>query len=87
LQVYGWASWSKEKSILVLRNPSDQAQSITLDVGKVLELPVGAARRFSAKSPWNDDAGKAAVSVAAETLHKFELKPFEVITLELKPVR
>lgn len=87
LQVYGWASWSKEKSILVLRNPSDQAQSITLDVGKVLELPVDAARRFSAKSPWNDDAGKAAVSVAAETLHKFELKPFEVITLELKPVR
>jgi hypothetical protein len=53
----------------------------------VLELPVGAARRFSAKSPWNDDAGKAAVSVAAETLHKFVLKPFEVITLELKPVR
>ncbi len=87
LQVYGWASWSKGKSILVLRNPSDQAQSITLDVGHVLELPVGAERRFSAKSPWKDDAAKAAVSVAAGTLHKFELKPFEVITLELKPIR
>jgi hypothetical protein len=87
LQVYGWASWSKGKSILVLRNPSDQAQSITLDVGKVLELPVGAARRFAAKSPWKDDAGKAAVSVAAGTPHKFELKPFEVLTLELRPVQ
>jgi hypothetical protein len=87
LQVYGWASWSRDKSILVLRNPSDQAQSITLDVGQVLELPVGAARRFSAMSPWKDDAGKAAMSLAAGVPHKFELKPFEVITLELKPVR
>ena len=87
LQVYGWASWSKGKSILVLRNPSDQAQSITLDVGQVLELPAGAAQRFLAKSPWKDDAGKAFVSLAAGTSHKFELKPFEVVTLELRPVR
>ena len=87
LQVYGWASWSKGKSILVLRNPSDQAQSITLDVGRVLELPAGAAQRFLAKSPWKDDAGKAFVSLAAGTSHKFELKPFEVVTLELRPVR
>jgi hypothetical protein len=87
LQVYGWASWSKEKSILVLRNPSDQAQSITLDVGETLELPAGTARRFSAKSPWKDDAAKAAVSLAAGTPHKFELKPFEVLTLELRPVQ
>jgi hypothetical protein len=87
LQVYGWASWSNGKSILVLRNPSDQAQSIALDIGATLELPEGAARRFSAKSPWKDDAGKAAISLAAGTPHIFEMKPFEVITLELEPLR
>ena len=27
LQVYGWASWSKDKAILGLRNPSDKPQS------------------------------------------------------------
>jgi len=87
LQVYGWASWSKGKSILVLRNPSDKAQSITLDLGQVLELPSGAARRYSARSPWKEDAGKAAVSLAAGMPHRFELKPFEVVTFELQPVR
>jgi hypothetical protein len=85
LQVYGWASWSKGKSILVLRNASDQAQSITLDVGKVLELPVGAARRFSAKSPWKDDVGKAGVDLTAGEPHRFNLRPFEVFVLELRP--
>ena len=87
LQIYGWASWSKEKSILVLRNPSDKPQSITLDVGQTLELPERAARRFQAKSPWKEDTERAAASLAAGSSHKFELKPFEVVTLELKPIQ
>jgi len=85
LEVYGWASWSEGKSILVLRNPSDKAQGITLDVGEALELPRGAGRAFVARSPWKEDAGKAAVSLVAGTAHRFELKPFEVVTLELLP--
>jgi hypothetical protein len=85
LNVYGWASWSAGKSILVLRNPSDKAQGITLDVGEVMELPAGAARSFVARSPWKGDAGKAAVALAAGNPHRFELGPFEVLTLELQP--
>ncbi len=85
LEVYGWASWSERQSILVLRNPSDKAQGITLDVGEALELPRGAGRAFVARSPWKEDAGKAAVSLVAGTAHRFELKPFEVMTLELGP--
>jgi hypothetical protein len=87
LQVYGWASWSKEKSILVLRNPSDKPQEITLDIGAVLELPAGASRRFRARSPWEEDAGKPVIALAAGTPHRFGLKPFEVLTLDLQPVR
>jgi hypothetical protein len=85
LQVYGWASWSTEKSILVLRNPSDQAQSITFDVGEALELPSGAAHRFAARSPWKEDSAKSEMGLAAGTSHRFELKPFEVVVLELRP--
>jgi hypothetical protein len=84
LQVYGWAAWSKEKSVLVLRNPSDKAQEMTLDVGNVLELPEGAARRFSARSPWKEDSGKETVDLRAGTPYRFELKPFEVVVLELR---
>ena len=29
LEVYGWASWSHEKAIVTLRNPSDQPQDFT----------------------------------------------------------
>jgi hypothetical protein len=85
LQVYGWASWSKEKGILVLRNPSDKAQQILLDMAAVLELPLGATRHFAAKSPWTEDAGKPVISLQAGVPHRFELKPFEVLTLELQP--
>lgn len=85
LQVYGWASWSKGKSILVLRNPSDKPQAITLDVATVLELPVGVVRRFQARSPWKEDTGQRPVSLAGGTPHRFDLKPFQVLTLELQP--
>lgn len=87
LEVYGWASWSTQKSILVLRNPSDKPQKITLDMASVLELPEGALRRFQARSPWKEDAERPAFSLAAGTPHQFNLKPFQVLTLELQPVR
>ncbi len=85
LDVYGWASWSKEKSILVLRNPSDKPQEISLDVATVLELPEGAAQNFSAHSPWREDTERVSVELKAGTPHRFQLNPFEVLTLELQP--
>jgi hypothetical protein len=85
MQIYGWASWSKNKSILVLRNPSDKTQSIVLDIGSVLEIPAGGVRKFMSHSPWKADAEKVGVPLAAGVPHRFELKPFEVITLDLRP--
>jgi hypothetical protein len=43
LEVYGWASWSKDKAILGIRNPSDKPQ-ILPDLTKAFELPHGATR-------------------------------------------
>ncbi len=84
-QVYGWASWSPRKAILVLRNPSDKPQSIQLDPQTVLELPKGATRSFTAHSPWKDDTGMSSLSLRAGVSHTFALAPFEVLTLELIP--
>jgi hypothetical protein len=84
-QVYGWASWSPRKAILVLRNPSDKPQSIQLDPQTVLELPEGATRSFAAHSPWKDDTGMPSLSLRAGVSHTFALEPFEVLTLELIP--
>ncbi len=85
LEVYGWAAWSREKAILTLRNPSDRRQSISLDVGRVFELPPGVPRRFLASSPWKEDRGAPPVSLAAGKEHDFTLEPFEVLTLEALP--
>ena len=86
-EVYGWASWSERKGILVLRNPGDQAVRFNLDIGRAFELPRGAAQKYSLKSPWREDAGRAAISVSAGNARAFELEPFEVRVWEAMPER
>lgn len=84
-RVYGVASWSPTKATLMLRNPSDQPQSIGIDPEKVFELPRHAkVRTFTMKSPWADEADKPAVTLTAGMIHDFKLDPFEVIVLERK---
>ncbi len=83
LEVYGWASWSPEKAILVLRNPSDKPQSIALDIEKALQIPAGAPTEYIAHSPWKSDAAMKSIKLRGDELHKFNLAPFEVITLDL----
>lgn len=85
LQVYGWGAWSPQKAILTLRNPSTQAQEFTVDVAQAFELPEGAARRFSAHSPWAADAAQGAIELEAGKPHTFKLGPLQVLTLEAIP--
>jgi hypothetical protein len=85
LEVYGWASWTPAKGILVLRNPSNQAKTIRIKMQDVFELPQGASQEFSAKSPWKDDANRSAISLEAQQAHEFRLAPFEVLTLDVTP--
>jgi hypothetical protein len=85
LEVYGWASWSPRKGILVLRNPSDHLQAITIDLQNAFELPEGATRKYSAHSPWQKDAGQESISLTAGESHVFQLEPFEVLTLDMLP--
>ena len=82
-EVYGWAAWSAAKGILSLRNPSDQEQTLTLDIEAAFELPPNAPRRYRAASPWKSDAGKPAETLDAGALHVFRLAPFEVLNLEM----
>jgi len=84
-EIYGWASWSKRKAVLSLRNPSDQPAEISLDVAKAFELPAGAPRHYSVKSPWKDDAAKPAITVTAGQPYPFKLQPFEVLVWDATP--
>jgi hypothetical protein len=85
LEVYGWASWTAAKGILVLRNPSDKEKTIRIRLQDAFELPPEAAQEYIAKSPWNEDAGLRAISLRAQQDHEFHLAPFEVLTLDVVP--
>lgn len=83
-EVYGYASWSPRKGILVLRNPSDGPAKHRVDLESAFELPEGACRSFRLASPWKGEGGSA-VTVNAGEPHTFELAPFEVVVLEAEP--
>ncbi|MGD0732124.1 MAG: enterotoxin [Terracidiphilus sp.] len=85
LQVYGWASWTQEKAIVVLRNPSDRAQEFPLDIGPAFELPRHAPSRYQAHSPWAADSASAPISLHAGHPKLIFLQPFQVLTLEAMP--
>jgi hypothetical protein len=85
LEVYGWASWTPKKGILVLRNPSNREQSVNIKLQDAFELPAGAAQVYAAQSPWKDDAGRPAIELDAKEAHEFHLAPFQVLTLDILP--
>jgi hypothetical protein len=57
-EVYGYASWTPRKGIVMLRNPDNQPHEFVFEVGAAFELPPGAAPAFALTTPWADDAGK-----------------------------
>jgi hypothetical protein len=85
LEVYGHAAWTSRLGIVVLRNPSDKPTTYALDAEQAFELPNGAARRYSARSPWREDGGKQALILTAGTPAAVRLAPFQVLTLEATP--
>ena len=85
LEVYGWAAWTPKSGILVLRNPSDHEQVIQLRLADAFELPPDAARVYSARSPWKEDAGRPAIVLPAQEAHEFHLAAFQVLTLDILP--
>jgi hypothetical protein len=87
LEVYGWASWTPAKAIVVLRNPSDHAQEFALDVNAAFELPPDAARSYRAHSPWSAGKAQAPIILRAGMAHRFVLEPFQVITLDAEPAK
>lgn len=86
-EIYGWGSWSPRKGILVLRNPSDQPQQITIKLSDALELPTRASHSFRLHEAYDESKKPANRILRAEVPFHIELKPFEIQVLELTPTR
>jgi hypothetical protein len=81
-EVYGWASWSPHKAILVLRNPTDQSANFTADVASLFELAAGVPGKFVMRSPWEKNYQEPAVTLESGRPATLALKPFELLVLE-----
>lgn len=82
LEVYGWASWSKEKAIFGLRNPSDKEQSYYLDLIRDFEIPAGQATQFTLKAVYG---GNASLAADYQKPVIITLKPLETLVIEATP--
>lgn len=82
LDVYGWASWSPRKGILVLRNPSDKQQAFSVDIGALLEVPPRFARAYIGRDPYQSGAESTRFPVGSSVV--LDLKPLEVKVLDLE---
>ncbi|HEX5235828.1 MAG TPA: enterotoxin [Silvibacterium sp.] len=79
LQVYGWAAWSPAGWIVTLRNPSSREQTYSLDLASALELPSGAAQRYTVTLPFAPGARR---QWNAERPVSIQMKPFQVSIFE-----
>ncbi len=84
--VYGWASWSPRKGILVLRNPSDRPAAYTLDIGSAFELPQGAAKTYTIIDRLSQSTGGAALECREGQPVTIELAPFKLLVLDAVPL-
>jgi len=84
-QPYGWASWSKRKGIIALRNPASKTQTAAVDIGQGFELPSDAPVKYTLKSPWKMDSEKPSIVLSAGAPHRFDLAPFEVLVFDAVP--
>jgi hypothetical protein len=83
-EVYGWASWTPRKGILVLRNPDDKVATFVADLNNIFELPSAGVKTFRLKSPWKKDKATSEIKIQSDQPHTFQLKPFEVLVLETR---
>jgi len=88
LQPYGWAAWGSQRGILTLRNPSKKPQTFAVDVARVFELDKTDSSVYQMHSVWTGSKQwRSGREMRAGKTVQISLAPFEVLTLEGRPVR
>lgn len=80
-EIYGYAAWSPDKAVLMLRNPSKEEKSFQVNVNVIFELPTAIKndyRFFDAKKGSKDPLAKG-------RSFRITLQPFEVKILNAIP--
>ena len=68
----------------MLRNPSDQPQTIALDAATVFELPAAAPKRLLLRSPYPDQSVQKFYLEAGQS-RNVRLEPYDVLVFDANP--
>lgn len=83
-QIYGFASWSPKKGILMLRNPSAEKQSFAINVAEVFEMPENINIEYNF---FDARSVNISQSIGKGNTFQIDLKPFEVKVMNIVPVK
>ncbi|MCP4367544.1 MAG: hypothetical protein GY797_05420 [Deltaproteobacteria bacterium] len=81
LGVYGFASWSPQKGIITLRNPSGDTKLFKIDLDEILELPSGFSGGYLLNPVYS--AGSKSLKLENNISLDIQLKPFETKIYEV----
>lgn len=86
LEPYGYAAWSPTAATLMIRNPDERPQAMTLEAGAAFELPGGSPRRYRLQSPYGDQRVQT-LELSAGQPQTVTLEPFEVLVFNAQAVQ
>ena len=86
LEPYGYAAWTPAAGTLMVRNPDAAPRVIRLEAGEVFDLPAAAPRSYDLASPYRDQR-VATLRLTRGQAVEVELRPFEVLVFDARPVK
>ncbi|GMV36627.1 MAG: hypothetical protein AMXMBFR61_11350 [Fimbriimonadales bacterium] len=84
MEPYGWASWSPEKQVLCLRNPSDAPRAFPV-CPRLVWQPPALESFYRFQTVWRSHGAGEPFVLGADEEHPMALAPYEVVVLEAAP--
>ena len=82
--IYGWASWNKQKCTLSLRNSSAQVKTLRGTLRSILDVPPGITGTVTLRSSFDDQTKLPIMDTPIDVDAPIEvtLQPFDVVAME-----
>lgn len=84
-EIYGYASWSEDKALLTIRNPSSTAKTFDLDVKRIWEIPNGLENEYLFYDVKKDKSDYKNLPILEGDRFMVNMEPYEVKVLEAYP--
>lgn len=84
-EIYGFAAWSPEKSVLTLRNPSNEVKKFEVNVANIFEIPKGQGTQYLFYNAKNNVPSCDNQPIVQGSSFEITLRPLEVKVFDALP--